>query len=64
MGARAKVQPYALGAEHGPGLLLADALFLIGSAAVENACKVHVEDRVGQVGNQLPISGFGVAVVP
>ena len=62
MQAGAKVQAYALGAEHRPGLLLADTLFFIGGVAVKDACEVHIKNRVRQVGNQFPVTGFGVIV--
>ena len=64
MRAGAEVQSHTLGAEHGPGLLLADTLLFAGGAAVKDAVEVHVEDGVGQVGNQCSVIGFGVAVAP
>ena len=61
-GAGTEVQSHALGTEHGPGFLLAYPLFFAGGAAVKDTVEVHVEDGVGQVGDELPIAGFGVTV--
>ena len=59
----AKVQAHALGTEQGLGLLLSDQVFLSGSAPVEDAGEVHIENDVREVSHQLPTgrSGEGIA---
>ena len=54
MRAGAKIQAHALGAEQGLGLFLPDQVFLSGSAPVEDAGEVHIENDVREVGHQLP----------
>ena len=60
----AKVQADTFGTEQGPGLLLPDQVFLSGSAPVEDAGEVHIENNIRKVGHQLPAgcSGEGIAV--
>ena len=60
----AEVQAHSLGAEQSIGLLLPDQIFLSGSAPVEDAGEVHIENDVREIGDQLPArrSGKGVAV--
>ena len=60
----AQVQADTFGTEQGPGLLLPDQVFLSGSASVEDAGEVHIENDVREVGHQPPTgsSGEGIAV--
>ena len=60
----AKVQADTFGTEQGPGLLLPDQVFLSGTAPVEYAGEVHIENDVREVSHQLPngSSGEGIAV--
>ena len=60
----AKIKAHALGTEQCLGLLLPDQVFLSGTAPVENAGEVHIENDVREVGHQLPAgySGEGIAV--
>ena len=60
----AKVQADTFGTEQGPGLLLPDQVFLSGTAPVENAGEVHIENDIRKVGHQLPFrcSGESIAV--
>ena len=64
MRAGAKIKAHALGTEQGPGLLPPDPVFLSGTAPVEDAGEVHIENDVREVSHQLPTgsSGEGIAV--
>ena len=60
----AKVQAHALGTEQGLRFFLPDPVFLSGTAPVEYAGEVHIENDVREVSHQLPTgsSGEGIAV--
>ena len=60
----AKIKAHALGTEQGLGLLLSNQVFLSGTAPVENAGEVHIENDIRKVGHQLPFrcSGESIAV--
>ena len=60
----AQVQADTFGTEQGPGLLLPDQVFLSGTAPVEYAGEVHIENDIRKVGHQLPFrrSGESIAV--
>ena len=64
MRAGAKIKAHALGTEQGLGLLLSNQVFLSGTAPVEYAGEVHIENDIRKVGHQLPFrcSGESVAV--
>ena len=59
----AKIQAHALGTEQGLGLLLPDQVLLSGTAPVEDAGEVHIENDVREIRHQLPTgcSGEGIA---
>ena len=60
----AEIQARALGAEQGLGLLLPDQVFLPGTAPIEDAGEVHIENDVREVSHQLPAgsSSEGITV--
>ena len=64
MRAGAKIKAHTLGTEQGLGLLLSNQVFLPGTAPVEDAGEVHIENDVREVCHQLSVgcSGEGVAV--
>ena len=62
MRAGAKIKAHALGTEQGLGLLLPNQVFLPGTAPVEDAGEVHIENDVREVGYQLPTGCFGEGV--
>ena len=64
MRAGAKIKAHALGTEQGLRFFLPDPVFLSGTAPVEYAGEVHIENNIRKVGHQLPTgrSGEGVAV--
>ena len=64
MRAGAKIKAHALGTEQGLRFFLPDPVFLSGTAPVEYAGEVHIENDVREVRHQLPTgsSGEGIAV--
>ena len=58
----AKIQAHALGTEQGLRFFLPDPVFLSGTAPVEDAGEVHIENDVREVGYQLPTGCFGEGV--
>lgn len=64
MRAGAKIKAHALGTEQGLRFFLPDPVFLSGTAPVEDAGEVHIENDVREVSHQLPTgsSGEGIAV--
>ena len=64
MRAGAKIKAHALGTEQGLRFFLPDPVFLSGTAPVEDAGEVHIENDVREVSHQLPTgsSSEGIAV--
>ena len=64
MRAGAKIKAHALGTEQGLRFFLPDPVFLSGTAPVEYAGEVHIENDVREVSHQLSTgsSGEGIAV--
>ena len=63
MRAGAKIKAHALGTEQGLRFFLPDPVFLSGTAPVEDAGEVHIENDVREIRHQLPTgcSGEGIA---